>query len=36
LNAHFHFHVCVIDGVFREDPLGSVLFHEATHLMASG
>ncbi len=36
LNAHFHFQVCVIDGVFREDPLGSVLFHEATHLMASG
>ena len=35
LNAHFHFHVCVIDGVFREDPLGSVQFHEATHLTAS-
>ena len=35
LNAHFHFHVCVIDGVFCEDPLGSVQFHEATHLTAS-
>ena len=34
LNAHFHFHVCVIDGVFSEDPLGSVQFHEATHLTA--
>ncbi len=20
LNAHFHFHVCVIDGMFSEDP----------------
>ncbi len=28
-------HVCVIDGVFSEDPLGSVQFHEATHLTAS-
>ena len=35
LNAHFHFHVCVIDGVFSEDPEGSVQFHEATHLSAS-
>ncbi|MCH7530511.1 MAG: transposase [Gemmatimonadetes bacterium] len=35
LNAHFHFHVCVIDGVFSEDPEGSVQFHEATHLTAS-
>ena len=34
LNFHFHFHVCVIDGVFSEDPEGSVLFHEATHLTA--
>ena len=34
LNCHFHFHVCVIDGVFSEDPEGSVLFHEATHLTA--
>ncbi len=36
LNAHFHFHVCVIDGVFSEDAEGSVQFHEATHLTASG
>jgi hypothetical protein len=35
LNAHFHFHVCVVDGVFCEDPLGSVQFHEATHLTPS-
>ena len=35
LNAHFHFHVCVIDGVFGEDPEGSVQFHEATRLTAS-
>ena len=35
LNAHFHFHVCVIDGVFGEDAEGSVQFHEATHLSAS-
>ena len=35
LNAHFHFHVCVIDGVFCEDPEGSVQFHEATHLTPS-
>jgi len=35
LNAHFHFHVCVIDGVFSEDPEGSVQFHESTHLTAS-
>ncbi len=35
LNAHFHFHVCVIDGVFREDREGSVQFYEATHLTAS-
>ena len=35
LNAHFHFHVCVIDGLFSEDPEGSVQFHEATHLTAS-
>ena len=26
----FHFHVCVIDGVFCEDPDGSVQFSEAT------
>ena len=35
LNAHFHFHVCVIDGVFSEDAEGSVQFHEAIHLTAS-
>ena len=35
LNAHFHFHVCVIDGMFSEDPEGSVQFHEATHLTPS-
>ncbi len=33
--ASFHFHVCVIDGVFSEDPEGSVQFHEATHLTVS-
>ena len=32
---YFHFHVCVIDGMFSEDPEGSVQFHEATHLTAS-
>ena len=35
VNAHFHFHVCVIDGVFSEDAEGSVQFHEAIHLTAS-
>ena len=35
LNAHFHFHVCVIDGMFSEDHEGSVQFHEATHLTVS-
>ena len=25
LNAHFHFHVCVIDGVFYEDAEGNPL-----------
>jgi hypothetical protein len=35
LYAHFHFHVCVIDGVFCEDPKGSVQFYEATHLTVS-
>jgi len=29
LNAHFHFHVCVIDGVFHGDPEGSVQFQVA-------
>ena len=32
LNAHFHFHVCVIDGAFCEFPEGSAHFHEAIHL----
>jgi len=32
---HFHFHVCVSDGVFCEDSEGSVQFHEATHLTVS-
>lgn len=31
LNAHFHFHVVVLDGVFSEGDDGSVTFHEATH-----
>ena len=31
----FHFHVCVIVGVFSEDAEGSVQFHEASHLSAS-
>jgi hypothetical protein len=35
LNAHFHFHVCVIDGVFGVDQHGGVRFHEATHLTPS-
>jgi len=35
LNAHFHFHVCVVDGVFEEDAEGLVQFHQATHLTAS-
>jgi hypothetical protein len=34
LNAHFHFHVVVLDGVFSEGDDGSVTFHEATHLTA--
>jgi hypothetical protein len=34
LNAHFHFHVVVLDGVFSEGADGSVTFHEATHLSA--
>jgi hypothetical protein len=35
LNAHFHCHVCVIDGVFGVDPHGGARFHEATHLTPS-
>ena len=34
LNPHFHFHVVVLDGLFSEEPDGSVTFHEATHLSA--
>jgi hypothetical protein len=32
LNAHFHFHVLVLDGVFCEDGHGQVQFHEAACL----
>lgn len=34
LNAHFHFHVLALDGVFREEPedSGEIVFHEATLL----
>lgn len=32
LNAHPHFHLLVLDGVFAEDPDGSVQFREATAL----
>ncbi|MBR9988145.1 MAG: transposase, partial [Gemmatimonadetes bacterium] len=32
LNPHFHFHVVVLDGLFSEEPDGTVRFHEATHL----
>jgi hypothetical protein len=31
LNPHFHFHLIVLDGLFAEQPDGSVAFHEATH-----
>lgn len=34
LNAHFHFHVFVLDGVFSEGDDGSATFHEAAHLSA--
>jgi nucleotide-binding universal stress UspA family protein len=34
LNAHFHFHVCVIDGVFSEDPEGDVIRAERVDLIA--
>ena len=29
LNPHFHFHLVVLDGLFSEDPDGSIHFHEA-------
>ena len=32
LNPHFHFHVVVLDGLFSEEPDGTVRFDEATHL----
>ncbi|MEX0891400.1 MAG: transposase, partial [Gemmatimonadota bacterium] len=32
LNPHFHFHVVVLDGLFSQEPDGTVRFHEATHL----
>ncbi|MGH7469081.1 MAG: transposase [Longimicrobiales bacterium] len=34
LNPHFHLHEVVLDGVFSEEPDGSVTYHEATHLSA--
>jgi hypothetical protein len=34
LNAHVHFHCCVIDGVFFADPDGKVEFAEAAALTA--
>jgi hypothetical protein len=30
LNPHFHFHLVVLDGLFSEDPDGSVQVHEAS------
>jgi hypothetical protein len=30
LNAHFHFHVVVLDGLFSEDAGGAVQFHRAS------
>ena len=32
LNAHFHFHVVVLDGVFSHASDGEARFHEATGL----
>lgn len=32
LNAHFHYHLVVLDGVFTENEDGVVAFHEATDL----
>ncbi|MGD8843737.1 MAG: transposase [Gammaproteobacteria bacterium] len=32
MNAHFHYHCCVLDGVFALDAAGTVRFHEATEL----
>jgi hypothetical protein len=35
LNAHFHFHFVVLDGVFARDADGEVRSHEATLLQSS-
>jgi hypothetical protein len=32
MNAHLHFHICVIDGVFSQDARGELRFHPATGL----
>ena len=34
LNAHFHFHLVVLDGVFARDADGEVRFHEAALLQS--
>lgn len=34
LNAHFHYHVVVLDGVFSESEEGGAEFHEASELEA--
>jgi hypothetical protein len=35
LNAHLHFHICVIDGVFSQGAAGELRFHPATVLSQS-
>jgi len=35
LNAHLHFHICVIDGVFSQDAAGELRFHPASGLEPS-
>jgi hypothetical protein len=32
VNTHFHFRLVVLDGIFNEQPDGSVRLDEATHL----
>ena len=32
INPHFHYHCCVLDGVFAPDASGAVRFYEATDL----
>ena len=32
LNPHFHYHCCVLDGVFAPDVSGAVRFYDATEL----